>query len=140
MVHMHGIYQDCFRCVHPTVPPRDINVSAEATAFVDNTFIASCCASAYPKPVIRINEVAVPIVYGNHTDGVYQGCASRSILTSGVVAGSNLTTNCSVSLYRRITYREMFVEFGKEYRTRCARQDGQMERVKYCIRRRQEAV
>ena len=69
---------------------------------MDNTFIASCCASAYPEPVIRINEVAVPIVYGNHTDGVYQGCASRSIPTSGVVAGSNLTTNCSVSLKQRI--------------------------------------
>ena len=42
--------------------------------------------------------MAVQVSFGNHRDGVYEGCASRNITTLNVTAGTNLTMYCNVSL------------------------------------------
>ena len=94
--------QFCFLCVLAVVPPHDVNVTTEAFTFVDNLLSATCCASGYPEPAISINGVAMPMVYGNYANGIYRGCTSRNVSTSGATAGTTLTTYCNVSITQSV--------------------------------------
>ena len=66
-------------------------------------FNATCCASGYPRPIISISGIALEVSFSNLTDGIYRGCATQRIATSGVTAGQNLTTTCNVSLTESVT-------------------------------------
>ena len=54
-------------------------------------------APSQPGPV-SINGDAMPIVYGNHANGIYRGCTSRNVSTSRATAGTTLTMYFNVSL------------------------------------------
>ena len=76
---------------------------SNSTAFVKGIITSTCCESGYPEPGISKNGFVEQIVYGNHTDGIYRGCVSRVITTSGITAGARLSIYCNVSLSQRLT-------------------------------------
>ena len=81
-----------------TVVPKVVNFTSEPSlVHVGDDLIATCCASGNPPPILAINGMYRSTSFIQNMDN-YEGCASITIDTSGVDAGTNLTTSCQVTL------------------------------------------
>ena len=81
-----------------TVAPKIDNFTTGPSAVhMGQDIIATCCVSGYPQPLITINGNDRPTSF-NQTNGVFRGCASYTIATSGIAPGTVITTRCQVTL------------------------------------------
>ena len=63
--------------------------------------VATCCVRGYPTPIISINGHIVLTPF-NLSQGVYEGCAVRSITPRTTVPGTTIVSTCSVVLTQTI--------------------------------------
>ena len=85
------------------VSPKTVQLTTTSSAvYHGDVLIATCCASGYPEPIIKINGKTLPKTTSNFTNGVYKQCVSGVLDTSSTTPGSNLTINCNVSLSQTV--------------------------------------